>query len=109
MLPEHGRVYRTCDIGLLDSTDHSLLISALDYVSQKGVTRMLPEVARPLTVREVEILHLLGLGKTTKEIAVVLEISAETIATHRKHICKKLAVHSTAELIAEAARFVKMS
>jgi two-component system nitrate/nitrite response regulator NarL len=51
------------------------------------------------TTRELEILELLGQGKTSKEIAVLLNLRAATIASHRKNICRKSGVHSTAELI----------
>jgi DNA-binding CsgD family transcriptional regulator len=51
------------------------------------------------TCREREILRLLGLGKTSKEIAVLLTLSITTIASHRRSICRKLGIHSTAELI----------
>jgi len=49
--------------------------------------------------REREILKLLGQGKTSKEIAVLLTLRMTTIASHRRSICRKLGVHSTAELI----------
>ena len=60
-----------------------------------------------LTLRERDILSFLASGKTSKEIAVALRISTATVGTHRKHICGKLGVHSTAELVAEAARHSK--
>ena len=56
-----------------------------------------------LTRIEAKILNLLGKGQCTKEIASSLNISSFTVSTHRKHICKKLCVHSTAELISVAA------
>jgi DNA-binding CsgD family transcriptional regulator len=52
-----------------------------------------------LTSREREILHLVGVGKTSKEIAMSLKVSATTVASHRKNICRKLGIHSTAALI----------
>jgi two-component system nitrate/nitrite response regulator NarL len=51
------------------------------------------------TSRELEILDLLGRGKTSKEIAVILDLRVTTVASHRKNICRKLGTHSTAELI----------
>lgn len=54
------------------------------------------------TTRELEILELLGKGKTSKEIAVLLSLRITTIASHRKNICRKLGAHSTAELISYA-------
>jgi DNA-binding CsgD family transcriptional regulator len=55
------------------------------------------------TIRELEILALLGQGKTSKEIAVLLNLGVTTIASHRRNICRKLRIHSTAELIVYAA------
>lgn len=57
-----------------------------------------------LTARELQVLSLVGEGKTSKEIARVLSVSVDTIANHRKHICRKLNIHSTAELVAFAVR-----
>ena len=55
-----------------------------------------------LTVREVQVLEKLGLGKTTKEIAYELNLSSRTVDIHRAHIKKKLQLKSGSELIAFA-------
>jgi DNA-binding CsgD family transcriptional regulator len=55
--------------------------------------------SEPFSTREREILKLLGQGKTSKEIAELLTLRITTIASHRRSICHKLGVHSTAELI----------
>ena len=57
-----------------------------------------------LTHREKEVLKHIGLGKTSKQIADVLNLSVFTISNHRRHICKKLGVHSTAQLVAFAVQ-----
>ena len=57
-----------------------------------------------LTDREREVLQLVAEGKTNKEIAGVLNISAYTIDTHRSHILQKLNLHSAPELILYAVR-----
>ncbi|NMC75028.1 MAG: response regulator transcription factor [Geobacteraceae bacterium] len=57
-----------------------------------------------ISPREREILQLLAEGKNTKEIAFVLEVSAKTVDTHRKHIMNKLKVGSIAELTKFAIR-----
>jgi DNA-binding CsgD family transcriptional regulator len=49
--------------------------------------------------RERQILFLIGMGKTSKEIATSLKISVATIGSHRRNICRKLGIHSTAALI----------
>ena len=56
-----------------------------------------------LTRREKQVLDLIGLGKTTKEVAAILKLSTATIGNHRKSICRKLDAHSTAELVSCAA------
>ncbi len=57
-----------------------------------------------LTPRESEVLRLIGQAKTNKEIAGILRLSVHTVGNHRKHICHKLGIHTTAELVAYALR-----
>ncbi len=56
-----------------------------------------------LSTRELEVLQKLGAGKTTKEIAFELGISARTVDIHRANLKKKLDLKSGAELISWAA------
>lgn len=58
----------------------------------------------PLSVREREVLQLLAEGKSTKEIAGILNISVKTVESHRKQIMDKLDLHSIAELTKYAIR-----
>jgi DNA-binding CsgD family transcriptional regulator len=51
------------------------------------------------TLKERQIVELLARGKTSKEIAEHLNITIGTVGSHRKALCRKLNVHSTAELI----------
>lgn len=60
--------------------------------------------SRGLTAREREVLHLLSDGRTQKQIAAELVISAKTVGTHIEHILGKLGVHSRAEAVAVAYR-----
>jgi two-component system response regulator NreC len=53
----------------------------------------------PLGRREIEILRLLGEGRTNKEIAAMLQIAVRTVETHRSHIMHKLGLHSVVELV----------
>jgi DNA-binding NarL/FixJ family response regulator len=57
-----------------------------------------------LTPREVEILQFICDGKSNKEIAVQLELSANTVAVHRANIMDALGIHKTAELVVYAIR-----
>jgi two-component system NarL family response regulator len=52
-----------------------------------------------LTGREVEIIRLVGRGLTTKAIAERLFVSEFTVNTHRRNICRKLAVETPLELL----------
>jgi DNA-binding NarL/FixJ family response regulator len=57
-----------------------------------------------LTAREREILQLLAEGKTTKQVAVTLDLSVKTAETHRSNIMRKLNLHSVSELVLYAVR-----
>ena len=60
--------------------------------------------APSLTTREMEVLQLIVHGKSNKEIATVLGLSANTIAVHRSNIMQALDIHNTAELVVYAIR-----
>jgi len=57
-----------------------------------------------LTEREKEILQLLAEGKSNKDIASMLNLSVNTVETHRTRIMQKLNLHSTAEIVLYAVR-----
>ena len=62
------------------------------------------ELAPSLTTRELEVLQLIVHGKSNKEIAVVLGLSANTISVHRANIMQTLEIHNTAALVVYAIR-----
>ncbi|MFL6414859.1 MAG: response regulator [Bryobacteraceae bacterium] len=57
-----------------------------------------------LTDREKQVLRLLAHGKTNKEAAASLDVSPNTIETHRNSLMKKLNLHNTAEIVLYAVR-----
>jgi DNA-binding NarL/FixJ family response regulator len=57
-----------------------------------------------LTPRELEVLQMIVDGKSNKEIANALELSANTVAVHRANIMNTLGIHKTAELVVYAIR-----
>jgi DNA-binding NarL/FixJ family response regulator len=57
-----------------------------------------------LTPREREIVQLLAEGKSTKEVASLLDLSVKTAETHRSNIMRKLSIHSVSELVLYAIR-----
>jgi two-component system, NarL family, response regulator LiaR len=62
------------------------------------------KLVSPLTVTEREILKLMALGKTTKEIAAERFLSVYTVMTHRKNIFRKLEVNNVHEATKYALR-----
>ena len=52
-----------------------------------------------LTQREKQVLQLIAHGKSNKEIAVMLDLSVNTVAVHRANLMSTLGVHKTAELV----------
>jgi len=98
------------------------LACAIDAVT-KGQVYLSPRVAGPvlqeflkaypsaetlasciLTEREREVVQLLAEGKTTREVASRLHVSAKTVATHRANIMRKLGINSLADLTKYAIR-----
>src|SRR5215469_16356470 len=52
-----------------------------------------------LTSREREVLQILAEGKSTKQVATLLNIAVKTAETHRTNIMRKLDLHSISELV----------
>jgi len=57
-----------------------------------------------LTARELEVLQHIVAGKSNKEIASELDLSANTVSVHRANIMDRLGIHKTAELVVYAIR-----
>jgi DNA-binding CsgD family transcriptional regulator len=55
-----------------------------------------------LTAREVEVLALVGEGRTNAEIAAALHLSAKTVGHHVSHILDKLGARTRTEAVARA-------
>jgi DNA-binding NarL/FixJ family response regulator len=55
--------------------------------------------AAQLTGRQREVLQLLAEGRTTKEVAQLLNISVRTVEFHKSNLMEQLGLHSRAELI----------
>ena len=69
--------------------EHRLLVAAFDRFGTSILTQ-----------REHEIVKLLIKGCSTSESADLLNISAQTLVTHRRNIYEKLSVHSQSQLFA---------
>jgi DNA-binding NarL/FixJ family response regulator len=106
----------------LDAGAHGYILkSAVDMELVTAIRRVVageivldPQVSRTtnlkgegksgLTVRELEVLKLIVAGKSNKEIAIDLDLSANTVAVHRANIMDALGIHKTAELVVYAIR-----
>ena len=80
-------------------------VAAGETVLDPAVARPAPlpgERAKRLTPREMQVLQLICNGLSNKEIALQLEVSANTVAVHRANIMNALGVHKTAELVVYA-------
>ena len=117
MHPENTLVKQALDAGargyvLKNAVD--LELSAAIRRVASGETVLDPQLRRPaalkgersggLTPRELEILQMIVDGKSNKEIATSLELSANTVAVHRANIMDALGIHKTAELVVYAIR-----
>ena len=58
-----------------------------------------PDPVGALTERQREILQLLVAGKSAKEIAAVLALSARTVEDHKYRMMESLGIENSAELI----------
>jgi DNA-binding NarL/FixJ family response regulator len=52
-----------------------------------------------LSNRELQVLNLIGQGRTTREVAETLNLSVKTVESHRQRIKKKLNLQTAAQLV----------
>jgi DNA-binding NarL/FixJ family response regulator len=101
---------------LLQAVRH--VLSGQIYVSEKMAAGILEtfsgrhtEVAaspvQQLSDREFEVFQLIGQGKSTREIAVHLHLSAKTVEVHRLNIKKKLKLKTSTDLVRHAVRWLE--
>src|SRR5437899_11128243 len=67
---------------------------------QKGdlESRQAPAALEVLSPRELQVLRMVAEGKTSKEIAVMLDLREQTVRSYRKTMMKKLGVNNVAGL-----------
>ena len=78
------------------------------FLNREQKRSEIEDVANPsgdlLTAREREVIQLLAEGRTSKEVAVTLNLSVKTAETHRTNLMRKLGLHSVADLTRYAVR-----
>ena len=72
----------------------------IDYIHPSSVGTLFER----LTPRQQEILLLIAEGRSTKEIALALNISVKTVESHRKQLADRLDIHDIAGLVRYAIR-----
>ena len=70
-----------------------------------GVRPIHPGQERPLTPREIEVLKWTAEGKTSQDIAEILDVAVPTVQTHIANLCRKLDVVTRAQATARAIRW----
>ena len=79
---------------------HSEALSGFSgNTSQVSVNQSSALLLSQLSPREIDVLKLIAMGKTSKEIANELNISPRTVETHRKNMHQKLEIQNLAGLI----------
>jgi|ERR1039457_247374 DNA-binding NarL/FixJ family response regulator len=78
-----------------------VLAGFLDKNSGTGVAS---QPSPKLTQREREVIQLLAEGKSSKEVACLLNLSTKTAETHRSNIMRKLDFHSIRDLVVYAVK-----
>ncbi|MEW6171594.1 MAG: LuxR C-terminal-related transcriptional regulator [Bacillota bacterium] len=91
---------------LVELIEDKLSRPHFDYAGQRAclLPSLPPEAEWELTPREQEVLEFILVGLDDKKIAAELNLSPHTVKTHRKHIYRKVGVHSRGELIAKFRR-----
>ena len=80
---------------------------AVSHASSSAAPARPRETSTPaarLTERERQVLTLVARGRSNREIAEMLGLSANTVAVHRANLMKTLAVRKTAALVLYAVR-----
>ena len=96
---------KPCDEHRLVSSIRRALDMARQWDAVRREERDFLERQHALSPREREILRLLVAGKTTKQIAAQLAISAQAVDKHRNRILGKMGVSSLVELSRLVERF----
>src|SRR2546427_4158126 len=74
------------------------------YLNQKQDHSEDVPISSSLTSRERQIVQLVAEGKSTKEVASMLDLSIKTVERYRANIMRKLGFHSRSELVLYAVR-----
>src|SRR5437763_338879 len=74
-------------------------VSKLVIREYSGRQDSVDDLLRKLTPRQVQVLQLIAEGKSTKQVALDLDISAKTVECHRAQLMERLDIHDIASLV----------
>ena len=95
------------------SDSDCLKMGAWDCILRSDLSRLLPAInlaveartpLRRLSMRQREVLQLLAMGCSTREIARRLHLSVKTVETHRAAVMKRLGIRQLANLVRYSLR-----
>jgi len=91
-------------IRLVSNSDQILLLR------EERPTEIKPQSAVPcsLSSREAQVVQWVSQGKTNKEIALILQLSARTVQKHLEHIYQKMGVENRTGAAAKAYEIASM-
>lgn len=119
---DENRIRKLKEVGvdgyILKEDSHEELVTAIralrkgdDYFGtevmktiMQSINNKSKDVASPLTARELEVLKLIGKALSGPEIASRLNISVNTVETHRRNILIKLNMKNSLELVRYAVK-----
>lgn len=78
---------------------HQYLDSALAARAQEAVGLRGPRTKSGISERESEVLRLMAIGHTNKEIAAKLKLSVKTVEVHKANAARKLGLHGRIDFI----------
>jgi DNA-binding NarL/FixJ family response regulator len=93
---QHNRLFFTSRV-------NNMVLAGFLETGHNGSSRRPPRVPTP-TAREREVIQLVAEGKSSKEVATVLNLSTKTAETHRSNIMRKLGLHSVQDLVLYAIK-----
>jgi len=81
------------------------------FLREERPTKVKPQSPAPcsLSSREAQVLHWVSQGKTNKEIALILQLSARTVQKHLEHIYRKMGVENRTGAAAKAYEIASMA
>jgi DNA-binding NarL/FixJ family response regulator len=93
---QHNRMFFTSRV-------NDLVLEGFLDKGRNGTKGEAPKLPK-LTPREHEVVQLLAEGKSSKEVATLLNLSTKTAETHRSNIMRKLGFHSIRDIVVYAIK-----